>query len=114
MLDPTTPNLQIQAIASQTPERCNIQTPTQSSISLNFYQVLHPQAQLTTSSARSNPILALMKLRNTRYSSDTFTSQLSKLLAIRSIHINESIHVSNDEALDVVGGLELPLCAKTV
>jgi hypothetical protein len=55
-----------------------------------------------------------MELRNTGHGSDTITSQLSELLSIGCIYIYESIHVSNDETLDVVGGLELPLCAKTI
>jgi len=55
-----------------------------------------------------------MELCNTGYGSDALTSQLSKLLSIRCVDVYESIHVSDDEALDVVGGLELPLCAKTV
>jgi hypothetical protein len=55
-----------------------------------------------------------MKLRNARHSSNTLPTQLSELLSIGSIYIYESIHVSDDETLDVVGRLELPLCAKTV
>jgi hypothetical protein len=95
---------------SPTPSSCS--NPPNSSYPYSTHSS-HPQTQLPTSSTRSNPILTLMKLRNTRYSRNTLPTQLSELLSIRSIHIYKSIHVSNDETLDVVGGLELPLCAKT-
>lgn len=95
-------------------QRCKNCKPLSSITFALLTELLHPQAKFTTSCTRGNPILALMELRNTRYSSDTLTSQLSELLSIRCIHVYESVHVSDDEALDVVGGLELPLRAETV
>lgn len=79
-----------------------------------FLSPLHPQTQLSTSSTSSDPIFRLMELRHRRNSSNTITSELSQLLSIACIHVDEAIHISDDEALDVVRGLELPLRAKTV
>lgn len=80
----------------------------------DFPYPLHPQTQFSTSGTSSDPIFRLMELRHRRHSSDPITSELSQLLSIAGIYVYEAIHVSNDEALDIVRGLELPLRAKTV
>lgn len=80
----------------------------------DFPYPLHPQTQFSTSGTSSDPIFRLMELRHRRNSSNTITSELSQLLSIAGIYVYEAIHISNDEALDVVRGLELPLRAKTV
>lgn len=80
----------------------------------DFPYPLHPQTQFSTSGTSSDPIFRLMELRHRRHSSDPIASELSQLLSITGIYVYEAIHVSDDETLDVVRGLELPLRAKTV
>jgi hypothetical protein len=50
-----------------------------------------------------------VKLCNSRHRRDTLAPQLSQLLSFRRVNINETIHIANAEALDVVLRRLLPL-----
>ena len=54
-----------------------------------------------------------MELRHRRYSCDSITAELRQLRAVSGVDIDEAVHVADAEALDVVGGEELPLGAET-
>jgi hypothetical protein len=70
---------------------------------------LHPQAQLATGSACCDPVQRRMELGHRRHRSNTFTTELRKLFTLRSVKINEAIHVPNAKALYTVLGKLLPL-----
>jgi hypothetical protein len=44
-----------------------------------------------------------------RYSRNALSSQLGQLLSLHGVDIDETVHISNAEALDIVTGSELPL-----
>lgn len=75
--------------------------PTVSAI-LSHYNHLHPQTKFARSRSSADPVLRGMKLRNSRNSTDAFTTQLGNLLALARIHVDETIHVSDTESLDAV------------
>lgn len=73
----------------------------------------HPKRQLPTRRSRRDPLLRRMKLRNGRNGGDPPTTELGELVAVRGIDVDETVHVSDTEALDGIGGLALPLGSET-
>ena len=53
-----------------------------------------------------------MKLRNSRHGRDALAAQLSQLLPLGGINVDEAVHVADAESLHAVRGMELPLCAE--
>ena len=79
-----------------------------------YTTILHPKTQLPTRRPRSDPVQCWMEFRNGGHSSDTVTTQLCQLLALRGVDIDETVHISDAEALDVVLWVLLPLGAESV
>jgi hypothetical protein len=50
-----------------------------------------------------------MELRDGRYSRNAFATKLRQLLAFRGVDIDEAVHVSDAETLDVILRELLPL-----
>lgn len=73
----------------------------------------HPQAKFPTRRPSGYPILRRMKLCNRRHSSDTIAPELSYLMAFSRVDVDEAVHVSDDEFLDIVLGAGLPLGSET-
>jgi hypothetical protein len=63
---------------------------------------LHPQAQLSTGSASSDPVQRRMKLRNGRHRSNAFSTELRQLLSLRRVNVDKAIHVANAESLHAI------------
>jgi hypothetical protein len=84
---------------------------------LNLYicslEYLHPKTQLPTRRASGDPVLRWMELCYRRYSCDSIATELCQLRAVGGIDVDEAVHVADAEALNIVGGEELPLSAKT-
>ena len=73
---------------------------------------LHPQADLATSRPTRDPVLATVEHSYRRNSSNSFTTKLSQLIAGAAVDINEAVHVTDTESLDVGLGIHLPLGTK--
>lgn len=74
---------------------------------------LHPQANLAASGTTSNPVLAAVEHSYCRNSRDTIAAKLGKLIPRTTVNIDEAVHVSNAEALDVRLRVQLPLRSET-
>jgi hypothetical protein len=73
----------------------------------------HPQAQLATGRATSNPVLAPMENSRSRYSSDPIATKLRKLISTATINIDKSVHIPDTEPLNRRLRVELPLGPET-
>ena len=108
---------------------CNWYSPQKSSptsprrlaklkLSLNAFRTdkkppSHPQAELPTRCSRCYPVIARVKLCNSRHGRDAISAQLRELLTFGGVDIDKAVHVPNAEAVDAVAGVLLPLCAET-
>lgn len=72
-----------------------------------------PQAKLATGSAASNPVFAPVENSNSRNSSDSLATKLSKLITIAAVYIHKAVHITDAEALDRRLRVELPLWTET-
>ena len=73
----------------------------------------HPQADFAARCTACNPVLATVEHSHCRNSSDPITAKLSQLIAGAAVNIDEAVHVTDTEALDVGLGVHLPLWTKT-
>jgi hypothetical protein len=73
----------------------------------------HPQADLPTRSSASYPVLAPMHVSHRRHCCYLIAPKLSQLVSTGTVDIDETIHVSNTEALDVGLRILLPLGTET-
>lgn len=71
----------------------------------------HPQAKLAACSSSCHPVLCRMEFGDSWDGCYTFASQLSKLLSIRRVNIDKSVHITNTEPLNAVLWELLPLGA---
>ena len=62
---------------------------------------LHPEADLTTRSTSSHPVLAAVEGRCRWNCRDAVSSQLGQLIPRAAVHIDEAVHVGNAESLDL-------------
>ena len=72
-----------------------------------------PQAELATSGATSNPVLATVENSHGRNSGDPISTKLCKLIPIAAVHVDKTVHVADTEALDRRLRVQLPLRAET-
>lgn len=75
--------------------------------------VLHPQTQFAAGRATSDPVLAAVEHSYCRNSRDTVAAKLGKLISRSAVDVDEAVHVSNAEALDVRLWVQLPLGSET-
>lgn len=54
-----------------------------------------------------------MELGHSRHGSDAFAAQLRQLVSVCGVDIDKAIHVTDAEAMDGVGRVELPLGPET-
>ena len=73
----------------------------------------HPQTKFPTRSPGPDPIHLGVKLGYGGDGGDAVTAQLRELLAIARVDVHEAIHVADAEPLHAVGGMALPVRAKT-
>ena len=75
--------------------------------------ISHPQADLAARCATCNPVLATVEHSHRRNSSDPIATKLGQLIAGAAVNIDEAVHVTDTESLDVGLGVHLPLRTKT-
>lgn len=79
---------------------------------MKFDTLLHPQTDLATSCTTCYPVLTTVEYSYCRNSSDSITPKLGQLITGAAVDINEAVHVTNTESLDVRLGVHLPLRAE--
>lgn len=70
---------------------------------------LHPQTQLSTRRTSGDPVFASVEYSYRWNGTDSFSPKLGQLVSRPAVNIDESVHITDTESLDVRLGIELPL-----
>ena len=80
----------------------------------HFHCHSHPKAELSTSSASRNPLAGWVEDGHSWNSRDTVSTELRQLGPVRTVDVDEAVHVPYDQLLNIVMGETLPLWFETV